>query len=181
METLEQILYSHAKKYPLMEPQDAVKLIYQNVFGGGHLIRDPAACRCALRHEYEDTPQDAYVPLLEMIGNGMARVMLNALDRSGYSPEQLGYDFVCSAREHTGSMNGFLLKLDILRKVTASGAFGFSSEELERYLDVYEQAGYPMVSHSEQYRQAYKPAYRIVQLRMLPEELIMGFRHHHMT
>ena len=168
METLEQILHNHAKKYPLMEPQDAVKLIYQNVFGGGHLIRDPAACRCALKHEYEDTPQDPYAPLLEMIGNGMARVMLNALDRSGYSVEQLGYDFVRSSREHTGSLNGFLLKLDILRKVTASGAFGFSSEDLEAYLDAYKRSGYPMVSHSEQYRNAYKPAYRIVQLRILP-------------
>ena len=177
METLEQILHNHAKKYPLMEPQDAVKLIYQNVFGGGHLIRDPAACRCALQHEYEVTPQDPYAPVLEIIGNGMARVMLNALDRSGYSAEQLGYDFVRSAREHTGSMNGFLLKLEILRKVTASGAFGFSSEELEEYLDAYQRSCYPMVSHSEQYRQAYQPAYRIVQLRILPEEMTLWLKH----
>jgi len=35
-------------------------------------------------------------------------------------------------------------------------------EELEAYLEEYKRAGYPMVSHSEQYRQAYKPAYRIV-------------------
>ena len=178
METLEQILRNHARKYPLMEPQDAVKLIYQNVFGGGHLIRDPAACRCALRHEYEDTPQDCDAPLLEYIGNGMVRVMLNALDASGYDPEQLGYDFVRSSCEHRGTLQGFLLKLDILRKVTVTGAFGFSSEELERYLYVYRQVGYPMVSHSERYRQAYKPAYRIVQLQILPEELTLGMKRH---
>ena len=176
MQTLEQILRHHARKYPQMQPTDAEKLIYQNVFGGGHLIRDPAACRCALRHEYEDTPQVPHVPLLEDIGNGMVRVMLSAIEDSGYSIEQLGYDFVRSAREHTGSMNGFLLKLDILRKVTASGAFGFSSEDLEKYLDDYQRAGYPMVSHSEQYRQVYKPAYRIVQLRILPEELTLGLK-----
>ena len=177
METLEQILYKHAKKYPLMEPQDAVKLIYQNVFGGGHLIRDPAACRCALRHEYEDTPQKHCIPLLEHIGNGMVRVMLNALDASGYSPEQLGYDFVRSSREHTGSLGGFLLKLDVLRKVTAAGAFGFSSEELEDYLERYKHSGYPMVSHSPQYRNAYSPAYRVVLLRLLPAELTLGLKH----
>ena len=28
-----------------------------------------------------------------------------------------------------------------------------------------------MVSHSEQYRQAYRPAYRIVLKRVLPEEM----------
>ena len=174
METLEQVLLRHAKKYPLMEPTDAVKLIYQNVFGGGHLIKDPAACRNALQHEYESLRQDPYGPLLETIGNGMVRVMLNAMDASGYSIRQLGNDFVRSSQEHRGSLQGFLLKLDILRKVTAAGAFSFSSEELETYLHAYKQAGYPMVSHSQQYRQAYKPAYRVVLQKMLPTELTIG-------
>ena len=174
METLEQVLLRHAKKYPLMEPTDAVKLIYQNVFGGGHLIKDPAACRCALQHEYEALQQDPRAPLLETIGNGMVRVMLNALDASGYSIRQLGYDFVRSSQEHQGSLQGFLLKLDILRKVTATGVFSFTSEELETYLEAYKQAGYPMVSHSQQYRDAYKPAYRILQQKILPSELTIG-------
>ena len=171
MENLEQSLRTHAKQYPLMQPTDAVKLIYQNVFGGGHLVRDPAACCRILRQEYANTPQEPGAPLLEYIGNGMVRVMLRALGSSGYSLEQLGSDFIRSSREHTGNLNGFLLKLDILRKVTAAGVFGFSSEELEAYLAEYKQAGYPMVSHSPQYRAAYQPAYRIVLLRVLPEAL----------
>ena len=39
---LNHILQAHAKKYPLMAPCDAVKLIYQNEFGGGHLVTDSA-------------------------------------------------------------------------------------------------------------------------------------------
>ena len=50
-EELEQILREHAKRYPLMQPTDAVKLIYQNEFGGGHLIRDEQACLNYLRRE----------------------------------------------------------------------------------------------------------------------------------
>lgn len=176
MEALEQILRWHARKYPLMQPQDAVKLIYQNVFGGGHLIRDLEACRCALQHEYETIPQDAHGSALEDIGNGMVRVMLNAIDGWGYNVEQLGCDFVRSSREHSGNLKDFLLKLDILRRVTASGVFGFPSEELEAYLETYKNAGYPMVSHSQQYREAYNPAYRIVQMRILPEEMTIGFK-----
>lgn len=175
METLEQVLLRHAKKYPLMEPTDGVKLIYQNVFGGGHLIKDPAACRRTLEHEYETLRQDPSAPLLEAIGNGMVRVMLNALDASGYSIQQLGSDFICSSRAHQGSLQEFLPKLDILRKVTATGAFSFTSEELEAYLETYRQAGYPMVSHSQQYRDAYRPAYRILQQKLLPPELTIGF------
>ncbi len=162
METLEQVLRRHARKYPMMQPTDAVKLIYQNVFGGGHLIKDREACLRALQREYENTPQEQHAPLLESIGNGLVRVMLNAVDANNYSIRQLGEDFIRSSQEHKGNLNGFLIKLEILRKVTASGVFGFTLEELENYLEAYKEAGYPMRSHSEQYRQAYKPAYRIV-------------------
>ncbi len=174
MEILEQILRAHGKRYPRMQPTDAVKLIYQNVFGGGHLIRDPEACRRNLAREYADTIQKPGVPLLEAIGNGLVRVMLNALGSSGYSIAQLGDDFIRSAQEHRGSMEEFLQKLEHLRAVTASGAFGFSQEELDAYLAEYKAAGYPMVSHSEQYRQAYGPAYRIVLRRLLPEDIRGG-------
>lgn len=44
MNELEGVLKEHAKRYPLMQPRDAVKLIYQNEFGGGDLIRDEEAC-----------------------------------------------------------------------------------------------------------------------------------------
>lgn len=170
METLEQVLRRHARKYPMMQPTDAVKLIYQNVFGGGHLIRDYAACRTALQREYENTPQEPHLPLLESIGNGLVRVMLTAIDGSDYSIQQLGDDFIRSSEEHKGNLNGFLIKLDILRTVTASGAFGFTLEELDRYLEEYKSAGYPMVSHSEQYRSSYKPAYRIVLTSIISKE-----------
>ena len=50
---LEQVLKSHAEKYPAMQPVDAVKLIYQNEFGGGHLIRDEEMFLNYLRQEYE--------------------------------------------------------------------------------------------------------------------------------
>ena len=126
------------------------------------MIRDPEGCINILQREYENTPQEQHAPLLESIGNGLVRVMLNAVDSSDYSIRQLGEDFIRSSEEHKGNLNGFLIKLEILRKVTASGVFGFTLEELENYLEAYKEAGYPMVSHSEQYRQAYKPAYRIV-------------------
>ena len=170
METLEQVLRRHARKYPMMQPTDAVKLIYQNVFGGGHLIRDPEGCINILQREYENTPQDPHAPLLESIGNGLVRVMLNAIDASDYSIRQLGEDFIRSSEVHKGNLNGFLIKLDVLRKVTASGAFGFTPEELEAYLEAYKEAGYPMVSHSEQYRKAYKPAYRILLASIISKE-----------
>ena len=162
METLEQILRMHAEKYPLMEPTDGVKLIYQNVFGGGHLIRDPEACRRMLRQEYAATAQEPGAALTEPIGNGMVRVMLKALEEHGYEVDWLCDDFIRSSQAHRGSLEEFLEKLEVLRALTREGVFGFDRLALETYLEGYKGAGYPMVSHSPDYRAAYGPAYRIV-------------------
>lgn len=162
MKNLEQVLRHHAKKYPLMQPIDGVKLIYQNVFGGGHLIRDPEACRRMLRQEYAATAQEPGAALTEPIGNGMVRVMLRALEENGWEADRLCDIFIRSSRAHQGSREEFLEKLDLLRALTREGVFGFDRLALETYLEGYKGAGYPMVSHSPDYRAAYGPAYRIV-------------------
>lgn len=162
MDALRQILLTHAARYPLMEPTDAVKLIYQNEFGGGHLIRDVDSCLNYLRREYDSVIQSPDAPLTEDIGNGMVRVFLNALDHSDYTVDQLGADFLRSAAIHRGSREQFLAKLELLQQLTLEGRMPFTPESLESYLEAYRQQGYPMVSHSETYRQAYSPAYRII-------------------
>ena len=162
MEALRQILLDHARHYPLMEPTDAVKLIYQNEFGGGHLIRDIDSCLNYLRREYASVTQSPEAPLTEDIGNGMFRIYLNALDHAGYSIEQLGADFIRSANARSGSLDSFIPKLEVLHQLTREGRMPFSLEALEAYLESYRRAGYPMVSHSDAYRNAYSPAYRII-------------------
>ena len=160
MEELRAILIAHAKLYPLMQPTDAVKLIYQNEFGGGHLIRDEQACLNYLRREYTSVAKDPTVPLYEDIGNGIIRVNLAAVKPEDL--EQLGRAFIDSAAKHKGTMDRFLNKLEVLRKLANEGVFNFDTNALNAYLSEYEAAGYPAVSHSPEYRQAYKPAYRII-------------------
>lgn len=159
---LRETLRLHAGKYPAMEPQDAVKLIYQNEFGGGHLVADPAQSLERLRAEYAAVPRGPAAPLAEDIGNGMVRIMLGALDPGEYPLEALNRDFARSAALRRGSMDAFLKKLDVLRALTAEGVFGFSPAALEDYLGPYTASGCPAVSHSQAYRAAYHPAYRVV-------------------
>ena len=160
MEELRAILIAHAKRYPLMQPTDAVKLIYQNEFGGGHLIRDEEACLKYLCREYADLKKDPTAPLYEDIGNGIIRVNLAAVKAEDL--ERLGRAFIDSAAKHKGTMDSFLNKLEVLRKLANEGVFNFDTNALNAYLSEYEAAGYPAVSHSPEYRQAYKPAYRII-------------------
>ena len=160
MEELKAILITHAKRYPLMQPRDAVKLIYQNEFGGGHLIRDEEACLNYLRREYADLEKDPTAPMYEDIGNGIVRVNLAAVREEDL--EQLGQDFIASAAKHKGTLDSFLNKLEVLQTLTTEGVFAFDLDALNTYLSEYKAAGYLAVSHSEQYRQAYKPSYRVI-------------------
>ena len=166
MDELEQILRLHAARYPGMEPTDAVKLIYQNEFGGGHLIKDEAAALRYLAAEYARTARDPELPLVEEIGNGIVRVNLAALpeDRLPW----LGDAFLRSAAAHQGHMERFLSKLQTLSRLTREGLFSFDTAQLNAYLAEYEKAGYPAVSHSQSYRKAYRPAYRIILKEYLP-------------
>ena len=42
MNTIQQLIQTHLTKYPLMELTDAVKLLYQNGLGPGHMVTDEA-------------------------------------------------------------------------------------------------------------------------------------------
>lgn len=164
---LKTILLAHAKKYPLMEPTDAVKLLYQNEFGGGHLIRDVRSCLAFLRREYNSVPQNSDIPLAEEIGNGIIRVNLAALDFHHLSLSDLAEAFFRSAAIQAGSLDSFQRKLALLEDLTLGGDMPFSREMLDGYLAQYRQAGFPMVSHSSAYRNAYHPAYRVVREQIL--------------
>ena len=119
-ETLQDILLAHAKRYPQMRQTDAVKLIYQNEFGGGHLIRDEEAVLKYLRQEYESVEKNASMPLYEDIGNGIVRVNLAAVRETDL--EKLGQAFIRSAAEHKGSLDSFKGKLAVLSEMTERAA-----------------------------------------------------------
>lgn len=145
-----------------MQPRDAVKLLYQNEFGGGHLIVDEAASLERLRAEYAAVQRDASQPLFEQIGNGFCRVNLAALDARTYPLARLHTDFLRSAAQAWGSMDGFSEKLAVLLEAADTLPFAFCRAELETYLTEYTGMGCPPVSHSEVYRAAYRPAYRVL-------------------
>ena len=161
MKQLEQILRAQAVERPEMEPRDAVKLIYQNEFGGGHMIPDEEACMAYLRREYETVARDPAAVRAEPIGNGLVRVNLAAVDP--WELEDLGRAFIRSAASRRGSMEAFLEKLKLLERLTGEGIFAFDGDDLQHYLTDYREKGYPAVSHSERYRKAYRPAYRVVE------------------
>jgi hypothetical protein len=58
------------------EPEDAIKFLYQNAFGCGHLLPEADACAEMIRLETEGTRPDAAAPAFEPLGNGLCRLNL---------------------------------------------------------------------------------------------------------
>lgn len=168
---LSAILREHAARYPYMTPCDVVKLLYQNEFGGGHLIADEAVALRRLTEEWAtflDKGQGSPIEI-EDIGNGMVRVYLSAVTSGRLTLKELHRLFVDSARERRGTVASFEDKLSRACALVESGVFGFERAAWEAYLAEYRQSAYPMVSHSEVYRATYAPSYRVILQKLLPK------------
>ena len=159
-DALREVLAAHARRYPLMEPTDAVKLIYQNEFGVGHLIPDAETFRQRLAEELRAfTPGNG--PEIVPIGGGLVRVDLRAVLSGVVSADELTDACVKTAAEHHGDAIRFAEKLRVLEACCAEGLFAFDSAALTEYLTAYRAENCPPVSHSPRYREAYAPAYRV--------------------
>ncbi|MHB1315506.1 MAG: uridine kinase family protein [Christensenellales bacterium] len=162
---MKDLLCRQVRRYPRMQVQDMVKLIYQNEFGGGHLIENGTGSLQHLKEECRHLEAAGAGPSVfyEDIGNGLCRLYLGGLQKLGISLETVNRFFVNTAHTVRGSIERFEEKLDGLRQCCKDGMLPYSIDKLEQYLADYREKGYPPVSHSDAYRAAYSPSYRIVQ------------------
>lgn len=170
MEKFADIIKNHAVKYPVMQPDDVVKLIYQSVFGGGHLIKDRADITARLMNEYRAVSHEGE-RRTESLGD-CSRIYIDC-ELSARELELIARIFVASSKKFAKSYDSadeaardrFSERIGLAAKLVKEGVFGFSSGSFEDYLRKYFTEGCPAVSHSEAYRAAYSPAYRVIDSR----------------
>ncbi len=163
---LQEVLLWHQQRYPKMQIQDLVKLVYQNEFAGGHMIADAesslqrlrAECRALAGNCSGEKPGEVFIS----IGNGLCRLQLAAIEGAGIRLTTVNQFFVNTAGSRRGDLTGFEQKLDVLRACCQAGSLPHSPAELYGFLLTYRAQGYPAISHSAVYRDHYKPAYRVV-------------------
>ncbi len=164
---LEDVLLSHFALYPQMEPQDAVKLIYQQEFGPEHLIRDPEKSLAMLKAEIAQLQGGGTKePLYESIGSGLCRLNLRPCRDRGIPAEDVNRLFVETAQTTQGDEKRFRQGIRILQRLAEEDQTPFDALALDLFL-----ARYPhqpaAVHHSPRYREAYAPAYRVVAQKRL--------------
>lgn len=165
------ILGEHAARYPLAGPRDVIKLLYQNEFGGDHLVTDAHDCIERLRDENAFVAEDAQAIPVEPIGNGLCRVHLAASAVKRLPAEELAAAFMVSAAVSQGTDASFLRKLDYLEANGERLGFSFTQDELKNDLARYRERGIKPVSHSDIFREAYRPHYRVIAEKYLPKSL----------
>jgi hypothetical protein len=150
----ERIAGFHRTRYPLMRPQDFGKLAYQSEYGPEHMVADERAAAARILEEWQAVSGAGAPCGSEPIGNGLCRFHLIG----GYDPAKaapvLAKLFVQSAAEHRGTQEGLLARLEILRRMPVEG--------MEAWLAAYRRQGCPPVHHSDAYRGAYGPHYRVL-------------------
>ena len=146
------VLAAHAARYPRMEARDYAKLAYQSQFGPAHLLSDPEAVPSALAAEWAAAEGTAAGP--EDIGNGLCRFPLSPGPDLTLAAPLLARLVLRTAREHRGSVAGLEEMLTALagRNIPGMGSF----------LARWRQAGFPPVRHSDAFRAAYRPHYRLL-------------------
>ena len=159
---LRKVLIEEYRKYPYMEIDDYIKLIYQHVNGGNHLLVDKVEAKKALYEECLNIEADKDVPLYEDIGNNIIRINLKRYKYEKLNVELLFTLFSDSAQIFDKNVMEMEHAFDTLRSLARQGRTPFKITELDNYLKKYRSYDYPLVSHSESYKKHYDPHYRII-------------------
>jgi len=171
---LKRVLTKEASKKGPVDVQDLIKLIYQNEFAGGHLIADRKLALTRLQEEYDKAAPMPEQELFETIGNRIVRLNLPALKAAEKKPVLATVNgmFAATAEVRTGSVESFEEKLSLLQSLCKSGELPYG--DITAVLAEYQKEGYPPKSHTEQYRQAFSPAYRVLDERFVQHFMLFA-------
>lgn len=167
--TLTAILDWHLEHYPLLVAADVYKLIHQGVYGPGHIITDPTSARERLLREHgalsdlsdRSDPSEPIAP-----DNRFIRVNLRGLDRAAV--ERLLAALLESAREVPTEHATMRARLEAAVQWAQANLPG-AERELHQLSVESEPLDFPARHHSAAYRDAYRPAYRVVRPGLWPK------------
>jgi len=158
-------LRKHLAAHPRSEAEDVYKFIHQSVFGPAHLVLDPARARAYLKSEIEGMGTVSRAePLFEKLGGEPSHVRVNLrpyLARGG-DPENLLNALILTVSAGKAEPGSMPLRMQQAARMLREQGQVDLSAKLTALAEVKAQKGFEAVHHSESYRRAYRPAYRVV-------------------
>ena len=155
----------HLESHPLAAAEDLYKLLHQAVYGPGHAIPDREAAAAWLERELAGLgPPLDNDPRCEPLGGSppLVRVNLRPFAAAGGDAEALLDAFVATANEHPPNDATMTTVLDLAARWLPCAGRGALAPELRALAAEMAAEGYPAIHHSDIYREAYHPAYRVI-------------------
>jgi hypothetical protein len=147
-----------------MQVEDAYKLVHQASLGSEHAVSDVARAREWLTHELAHLGEGPAEPILDPISadDRILRVHLRPYVANGGDPVRLLDAFVRTANDFQGSTDQLRIYWACVERMASAGHLPFSQALVREYAVRMEALNYPAVHHSDAYRAAYRPAYRVI-------------------
>ena len=156
-----------------MRGTDFYKLIYQGIYGVGHIMGEGTWDCLVKESEKLDLKKQANEPLVENVSadGEVIRVNLRPYMRRKLPLEDLFMTMTETALIE-GSSKDFMDAWGILKEMVDKEKIGISLKELETLDSALKEKGVIPHHHSVEYRRAYEPAYRVVRRSLFKK--IMG-------
>lgn len=154
----EDIVRKQVALHRSIQPTDIIKLCYQAVYGAEHLLQNVQRARDLFFDEYSAVCASNGT-MIEEISEFFVRVNFAPHKAVGLDPDLLFDAFVKTASEKTGCKTDLNYLFSVIEKLLDEGALPFSKEAWNSAISKYEGGA---VHHSQIYRDAESPAYRVV-------------------
>ncbi len=165
-ERTRRLLIQQYQQYPELQIRDVLKFLHQSAFGCEHLVTDAASAVAYIRAEHAEN--DCGAPTeIEFLDGAYARVPLSYLNK-GLDAQTFGGLFAASAKQEVDGAARLEDKLCVAAELVKEGALPFSTSAFETAVQEWRQSGFAAVRHSEEFRRAYRPAYRVISRDYLP-------------
>jgi len=167
------LIRQHTERYPSLEVTDLYKLLHQATMGSEHAVSDRAGPAEWLTRELAELGNGPAESLADTLGVGgrIARVHLRPFLEAGGDPERLLDAFIDSASLAQGDLAELQCSLAVAESMAHEGALSWSGPEWISFTTARAKQGYPAAHHSAAFSDAYRPAYRVIDVRLLPAAL----------
>ena len=163
-------IQQHLSWNPLMEVRDVYKLLYQGVMGSEHIISSPEKYKSNLLQELDELLADPAERLLVPV---RADKMLMRINLRPWKALHFEIDPLIKALLETGEMS--MGTPELLQAAWARFAElcetrqiqQFSTNTVHGFGAWLVEMAFPVVHHSDIYRRAYHPAYRLISPQFL--------------
>lgn len=160
------LLLSHFNTYPQLGISDVFKFLLQSTFGCEHMISSQELAVSYIREEarnniYTDNAQ------IEPLDGEYSRVPLSYL-KKGLCTQTLGKLFYLSASVKKGTVGQLEEKLNIAEQLISEGRLPLPLADFRSARALWQADGYPALHHSDTFRKAYHPSYRVISNRYVP-------------